>query len=69
MIQTHNICKQNIMHEKWGHSYLGFVIKMMVKSNAIDFLQILGAVLNLPASQHSQSIPILLKESRIGFAD
>ena len=39
---------------------------MMVKINAIDFLQILGAVLNLPASQ---SIPILLKESRIGFAD
>ena len=42
---------------------------MMVKSNAIDFLQILGAILNLPANQHSQSIPILLKETRIGFAD
>ena len=52
------------MHEKWGHSYLGFIIKMIVKSDAIDFFQILGAVLNLPANQHSQSFPILLKESR-----
>jgi len=32
----HTRCRQNIMHEKWGHSNLdGFDIKMTVKSNAI----------------------------------
>ena len=44
----HTSCRQNIMHEKWGHSDRnGF--------------QILEAVLDLVAKQHSQSSPVLLK--------
>ena len=43
---------------------------MIVKNSAIDsFFQMMVAVLDLPANQHSQSSPVLLQEDRIGYVD
>ena len=57
------------MHEKWGGGTLNdFDIKMMVESNAIDFLQILAAVLDLLANSllANHHSPLWIELGKIG---
>ena len=64
-VKMHTTCRWIIMHEKCKHSMVdGFDQKMMLQS----CFQILGAVQDLPANQHSQSSPLGVKLGWIGCA-